>query len=213
MLVIMDCLLWVLEYPCILMQKVKEKIGFKDFMFNVSWKLYPNIFKLFVVVNHILIIFPFIHKESFNSLLDFLFERNISVVILINKGEESLQLGILFVFRILVLDDINHLDEVTHDVGEQGNSEKHEESDEDSFDVTLGVIVTKAHSRKSGEGVVSKNDNVFRFRFVMHVETVDKETGCIIALMTFVFKGMILHCEDGSVQHTKEEGRTEDHEE
>ena len=70
---------------------------------------------------------------------------------------ESEELGelISFIDFLVEFSELyNNLDEVTHDVREDGNSEHQNEETEKPLVVTLGMVVTKSDGGKRGEGVV-----------------------------------------------------------
>ena len=69
------------------------------------------------------------------------------------------------VFAILVVcshilqihQDVN---ELTHDVGEAGNTDKEDEGSYDSLDLTLGVVITETDGRQGSKGEIDDDDEI-----------------------------------------------------
>jgi hypothetical protein len=91
-----------------------------------------------------------------------------------DESEPLWQVFAIIGVRIQILNGDQNLDEVSHDVREDGDSYKQNESTHASLCVTFGMIVTKTYGWKSGKSIVSHYNGILLISFFLKFEMIEK---------------------------------------
>ena len=111
---------------------------------NVTWQLLDYVGFFIIIESIIFVVLPSEIHMSFDILFEFLLDR-LSIVEKLKKSEKLAQVIALISCFVDHLDLVKDLNEVAHDVRENGNSEKQDERNQKSLLVTLWVEITKAY--------------------------------------------------------------------
>lgn len=107
----------------------------------------------------VLVVLPLVLHVRFDLGLEALVHRGPAVEVL-HRAEE--QEEVLFFFQVLVdfVDLRNHLDELIHNVGENGDAEEEEQRPQKHLDLSLWAEVAEADGRQRREGEVYDFDHL-----------------------------------------------------
>ena len=105
----------------------------------------------------VLVVSPIILKIAFKA-LGHLFRERAATIKVCKEAQPFRQVFTVLVVSRHILQIHEDIDELAHDVGETSDTYQQNESCHNSFDLTLGVIVTKADSRQRGESEVDHDD-------------------------------------------------------
>lgn len=73
-----------------------------------------------------------------------------------------------------MLDAVKDIDEVTHDITENGDTDEQDECAEDTLRVRSRMVVTKTNSRESSKGIVHHHNHVLNIRIIFEIKMVNE---------------------------------------
>ena len=127
----------------------------------------------------VLVILPFVVKELLDRQL-YLIAELLIVVELFQDVEEHVKFISFVQLLVEVLEFVEHINEVAHNIREDGHTKEHHEGDDETLGVALRMEIAKSHCRKGGEGIVQLNSEVLMVSHTVQVVASDEIDGLVV---------------------------------
>lgn len=99
------------------------------------------------------------------------------MVKVLEGAEEPKQAGVIVEVLVHILKLLNHLNELAHDVGEDGHAQQKQHGSNQAFHVASGAEVAEPYRGQRGEGEIDKLDELLVLGVLVEVVEADEVAG------------------------------------
>ena len=135
-----------LKHASIVPDEIEEQAVVVQLVDCLLWQLDDQVVVLLGVKGRVFVVFPLVLEVFFDFLLDLIVEFLV-VVEFVQNANDLLKFVAFVKLLINILELIQYLNKVAHNIRKNGDSKKHENCDNHSFDIAFGVEIAETHGR------------------------------------------------------------------